>query len=63
MSSTCSAGDITGLQVSINGAAKGTLGISPGASGTFAGTSGTNNVIVTAKYSNGAESVVYQNTL
>jgi predicted nucleic acid-binding Zn ribbon protein len=61
MTSTCSAGDITELRVSINGAQKGTLNPNPGSSGTFAGTSGSNNVIVTAKYANGAESVVFQN--
>jgi predicted nucleic acid-binding Zn ribbon protein len=62
MTSTCSAGDITELRVSVNGAQKGTLSPNPGSSGTFAGTSGSNNVIVTAKYANGAESVVFQNT-
>jgi hypothetical protein len=61
MTSTCSAGDVTELRVSINGAEKGTLGTSPGASGTFTGTSGSNSVIVAAKFANGAESVVYQN--
>ncbi|GEM_PF-1269412 len=61
MTSTCSAGEITGLKVSVNGAQAGTLGTSPGASGTFAATSGTNNVVVTAHYANGAEAVVFQN--
>jgi hypothetical protein len=61
MTTTCNAGDISDLRVSINGAEKGTLGTSPGASGTFIGTSGSNNVIVAAKFANGAESVVYQN--
>jgi|SRR5208283_359969 len=64
MSTTCGAGEVTGLKVSINGAQQpGTLGTSPGASGTFAGTSGTNSVIVTAHFANGAEAVVYQNML
>jgi hypothetical protein len=62
MTSTCSAGDIIELRVSINGAQKGTLSPNTGSSGTFTGTSGSNNVIVTAKYANGAESVVFQNT-
>ena len=61
MTTTCYAGDITELRISINGAEKGTLGTSPGASGSFAGTSGSNNVVVAATFSNGAESVVYQN--
>jgi len=61
MTSTCFAGDITELRVSVNGEQKGTLKTSPGSSGSFAGTSGSNNVIVAAKFSNGAESVVYQN--
>jgi len=61
MASTCSAGDITALTVSVNGAQKGTLDSTPGASGTVAGTSGTNTVIVVAKFANGAENVVYQN--
>ena len=63
MANTCIAGDITGLTVSVNGAQKGTLDASPGASGTFAGTSGTNSVTVVAKYANGAESVVYMGTV
>jgi len=57
---TCIAGDITELMVSVNGAQKGMLDASPGASGTFAGTSATNTVTVIAKFANGAESVVYQ---
>ena len=63
MTTTCNPGEITGLKVSINGAQAGTLGTNPGASGTFAGTSGTNSVIVTANFANGAQAVVYQNTL
>jgi predicted nucleic acid-binding Zn ribbon protein len=61
MTSTCSAGDVTELRVSINGAQKGTLNPNPGSSGMFAGISGSNNVIVTAKFANGVESVVFQN--
>jgi hypothetical protein len=61
MTSTCFAGDITELRVRINGEDKGTLSSSPGSSGTFTGTSGSNNVIVTALFANGAESVVFQN--
>jgi hypothetical protein len=61
MTSTCTSDDITELKVSINGAQKRTLSTNPGASGTFAGTSGTNNVIVVAKYANGVESVVFKN--
>jgi predicted nucleic acid-binding Zn ribbon protein len=60
MTGTCSPGDITALRVSINGAAEGTLGTGPGASATFP-SSGTGNVVVTAKFANGAESVEYQN--
>jgi hypothetical protein len=61
MTSTCSAGEITELRVSVNGQQKGILGASPGSSGTFDGTSGTNSVVVAAKFANGAESVVFQN--
>jgi hypothetical protein len=61
MTSTCTTGEITELRVSVNGAQKGTLSPNPGSGGTFAGTSGSNNVIVTAKYANGAEGVVFQN--
>jgi hypothetical protein len=62
MASTCYAGDITALRVSVNDVIQeGTLGTSPGSTGTFTGTSGSNNVIVVAQYANGAESVVYQN--
>ncbi len=61
MTSSCKAGDITELRVSVNGAQKGILGSSPGTSGMFAGNSGTNNVIVVAEFANGAENVVYQN--
>ena len=60
MANTCIPGDVTGLRVSVNGAQKGMLDASPGASGTFAGTSGSNSVTVVAKFANGAESVVYQ---
>jgi hypothetical protein len=59
LANTCITGDITGLRVSVNGAQKGMLDACPGASGTFAGTSGTNAVMVVAKFGNGAESVVY----
>ena len=59
MANTCIPGDITELRVSVNGQQKGMLDASPGASGTFAGTSGTNSVTVVAKFANGAESVVY----
>jgi hypothetical protein len=45
----------------INGEQKGKLGPGPGTSGTFTGKSGSNNVVVAAKFANGAESVVYQN--
>jgi len=47
--------------VSVNGKQKGMLKTSPGSSGSFAGTSGSNNVIVAAEFSNGAGSGVYQN--
>jgi hypothetical protein len=60
MATTCIPGDITGLRVSVNGAQKGMLDASPGASGTFGGMSGGNTVTVVAKFGNGAESVVYQ---
>ena len=63
MANTCIPGDVTGLRVSVNGAQKGMLDTSPGASGTFTGTSGTNTVTVVAKFGNGAESVVYQGVL
>ena len=59
MATTCITGDVTELRVSVNGAQKGTLDASPGASGTFAGTSGSNAVMVVAKFGNGAESMVY----
>ena len=61
MTSTCFAGDITRLGVIVNGEQKGTLKSSPGSSGTFDGIAGSNNVVVTAIFSNGAESVIYQN--
>jgi hypothetical protein len=60
MANTCIPGDITELRVSVNGAQKGMLDASPGASGIFAGTSGSNTVTVVAKFANGAEEVVYQ---
>ena len=63
MANTCIPGDVTGLTVSVNGAQKGMLYASPGASGIFTGTSGTNTVRVVAKFGNGAESVVYQGVL
>jgi hypothetical protein len=63
MANTCIPGDITELRVSVNGAQKGMLEASPGASGTFAGTSGTNSVTVVAKFANGAESVVYMGSI
>jgi hypothetical protein len=59
IANTCSAGEIAELTVSVNGAQKGKLDASPGASGTFAGTSGTNSVTVVAKFTNGSEKVVY----
>jgi hypothetical protein len=63
MANTCIAGDVTELRVSVNGAQKGMLDARPGASGTFAGTSGSNSVTVVAKFGNGAESVVYEGVL
>ena len=63
MANTCIPGDVTELRVSVNGALKGMLDASPGASGTFVGTSGTNSVTVVAKFANGAESVVYIGTI
>ena len=63
MANTCIPGDITGLRVSANGQQKGMPDASPGASGTFAGTSGTNSVTVVAKFANGAEEVVYQSLI
>ena len=38
-------------------------GASPGASGTFDGTSGGNLVTVAARFRNGADSVVYQGSI
>jgi hypothetical protein len=35
MANTCIPGDVAGLKVSVNGAQKGMLAASPGASGTF----------------------------
>ena len=63
MANTCIPGDITELRVSVNGAQKGILDASPGASGTFAGTAGSNSVAVVAKFANGAEEVVYQSLI
>jgi len=63
MANTCISGDVTELRVSVNGVQKGMLDASPGASGTFAGTSGSNSVTVVAKFGNGAESVVYQGSI
>jgi hypothetical protein len=63
MANTCIAGDVTELRVSVNGAQKGMLDARPGASGTFAGTSGSNSVTVVAKFGNGAEEVVYQSLI
>jgi hypothetical protein len=62
MTNTCIAGDVAELRVLVNGEQKGTLTPGTGASGTFTGTSGSNNVIVVARFANGAESLVYQNT-
>ena len=61
MTNTCPAGDVAELRVSVNGVQKETLGTTAGASKTFPATSGTNSVIVVAKYTSGAESVVFQN--
>jgi len=61
MANTCIPGDVTGLRVSVNGQQKGVLDASPGASGTFTGSSGGNSVMVVAEFGNGAESVVYEN--
>jgi len=63
MANTCIPGDITEIRVSVNGNQKGMLDASPGASGTFAATSGTNSVTVVAKFANGAEEVVYQDMI
>jgi len=63
MANTCIPGDVTELRVSVNGAQKGMLDASPSASGTFAGTSGSNIVTVVAKFGNGAEEVVYQSLI
>ncbi len=61
MTSTCGAGEVESLAVSVNGAAAGTMGSSAGTSKTFTGTTGTNTVIVTAKFASGAEKIMYQN--
>jgi hypothetical protein len=63
MANTCIPGDIAELRVSVNEAQKGMLYASPGASGIFTGTSGSNTVTVVAKFGNGAESVVYQSLI
>jgi hypothetical protein len=63
MTNTCIPGDVTELRVTVNGMQKGMLDASPGASGTFAGTSGGNMVMVVAKFGNGAEKVVYEGVL
>jgi len=60
MATTCIPGDSTGLMVTVNGVQKGMPGTSPGASGTFAGTSSSNSIMVVAKFGNGAEGVVCQ---
>jgi len=60
MANTCIPGDVTELRVSVNGAQKGMLDASPGASGTFVGTFDSNMVTVVARFANGAESVVYE---
>ncbi|MCJ7742341.1 MAG: hypothetical protein MUO95_06625, partial [Methanoregula sp.] len=63
MANTCIPVDVTELRVSVNGAQKGMLDAKPGASGTFAGTSGGNSVAVVARFANGAEEVVYQSLI
>ena len=63
MANTCIPGDITELRVSVNGVQKGMLDASPGATGTYTGTSGTNSVTVVAKFANGAESVVHMGSI
>ena len=61
MTSTCSPGDVTELRVSVNGVPQGALGTGVGTSKTYTATSATSNVIVVAKFANGAERVVFQN--
>jgi len=61
MTSTCSPGDVTELRVSVNGVQQGTMSTGVGTSRTYTATSATSNVIVVAKFSNGAERVVFQN--
>ena len=61
MTNTCFAEDVTSLRVQVNGEEKGTLAPGPGSAKTFTGISGPNNVVVVASFSNGAESVVFQN--
>jgi hypothetical protein len=63
MANTCIPGDVTELRVSVNGAQKGMLDASPGASGTFAVTSGGNTVTVMAKFGEGADSDEYEGVL
>jgi hypothetical protein len=63
MANTCIPGDIAELRVSVNGQQKGMLDASPGASVTFAGTSGGNMVMVLARFANGAEEVVYMGSI
>jgi len=63
MANTCIPGDMTQLRVSVNGEQKGMPDASPGASGTFAGMSGSNAVVVVAKFANGAEEVVYRGSI
>ena len=63
MANTCIPGDVTELRVSVNGVEMGMLDTLPGASGIFAGTSGSNTVTVVAKFRNNADSVVYQGVL
>jgi hypothetical protein len=63
MANTCIPGDFTELKVSVNGAQRGMPDASPGASGTFSGTSGSNTVTVVAKFGYGDESEVYEGVL
>jgi hypothetical protein len=63
MATTCIPGNVAELRVSVNGAQKGMPDASVGASGTFAGTYGGNSVMVEAKFGDGAESVVYQDSI
>lgn len=61
VTNTCSAGDVSSLKVSVNGAGAGTLGTTAGSAGTFTGTTGTNSVTVVAEFAGGAEKIMYQN--